>query len=79
MAALTSLDQADQLAQSRIDDRTWSNAHSQRDTNGKITIRFQRWLPNSGHANAITDVTAGTFDGMNQIGAWDETNQDNVT
>jgi hypothetical protein len=79
MAALTSLDQADGLVSSRINDRTWQNAYSMRKPNGTIAIRFQRWLPNSSQKNVVTDVTQGTFDSQNTIGAWDETTDDSTT
>jgi hypothetical protein len=78
MAALISLDQADVLCSSRIIDRTWVSAYSMRKQNGAIAIRFLRFMPNSAQKNVITDVTQGTFDTMNEIGAWDETTDDSV-
>jgi len=78
MASLVSLDQADGLCSSRIDDHTWSNAHSELDENGVIKIRFQRWLPNSDQDGTVTDTPEGTFDDQNTAGAWDETDQDDV-
>ena len=71
MSALISLDQADGLVSARVNDRTWVSAYSMRKQNGAIAIRFLRWLPNSNQKNVVTDVTQGTFDTMNQIGAWD--------
>ena len=78
MAALLSLDQADLLCQQRRDNRTSVEAYSMRKANGAIAIRFLRWMPNSNQLNVVTDVTQGTFDGQNQIGAWDETTDDSV-
>jgi hypothetical protein len=71
MAAFLTLQSADARAQSGVNSRIWVSAHSILDETGRIGIRVLRWLPNSGQLNAITDVTAGTFDGQNQIGAWD--------
>jgi hypothetical protein len=49
-----------------------------RKQNGAIAIRFLRWMPNSAQKNVVTDVTQGTFDSQNQIGAWDETTDDSI-
>ena len=78
MSALISLDQADGLVSARVNDRTWVSAYSMRKQNGAIAIRFLRWMPNSAQKNVVTDVTQGTFDSQNQIGAWDETTDDSI-
>jgi len=79
MAALTSLDQADTLCSSRINNRTWVSAYSMRKANGTIAIRFLRFMNTGGTGGYVTDVTQGTFDGMNQVGGWDETTDDSIT
>jgi len=74
MALLASLEAADARAVSLVAAGTWVVAHSLNDTGGggQASIRFMRYMN-------VTDVTEGTFDTMNEIGAWDITNQDNVT
>ena len=79
MAALASLQAADAICVTNMANKTWVEAYSERDKDGTIKIRFLRWINTAGENGPVTDVTSGTFDTMNEIGAWDETDQDNVT
>jgi hypothetical protein len=44
MAALATLEAAEARAREKVADGTWINAHSERDFNGVIKIRFQRYM-----------------------------------
>lgn len=63
MAAFTTMLQAEQRAKALTADNTWLYAHSARDFNGAIIVRFMRYTT---AAFALDE------------GRWIETDQDNV-
>ena len=72
MATFANIAAADARAQAKVADGTWIEAYSANRHDGQAIVRFLRKMD-------VTDVTAGTFDGMNKKGAWDETSSDSVT
>jgi len=81
MALFTTFAAAEGRAYAMMANNTWQIAFPILDQNagGQPGVRFLRWMNTLGQNSPLTDVTAGTFDTMNQIGAWDQTYQDNVT
>lgn len=69
MATFATLAAADARAISQRDAGVWVDAFSILDVVGQPSVRFLRYMN-------ITDVPAGTFDGMNEAGAWDQTKDD---
>jgi hypothetical protein len=80
MALFASFAAAEARAYAKMADQTWQIAYPILDgPGGQPSVRFLRWMSFTGDNQPLTDVTAGTFDKMNQIGAWDQTNDDAVT
>lgn len=72
MGAFASLLKAQERAVAKVDDGTWVQAYAQLNKDGNPSVRFLRYM-------SETETPAGTFDGMNKEGAWDETTLDTVT
>ncbi len=72
MATFASLLKAQERAVAKVADGTWIEAYSILKADGTPGVRFLRPLN-------VTPAPGGTFDGMNQEGAWDETTSDSVT
>jgi len=81
MALFASFAAAEARAYAKMADQTWQIAYPILDSSsgGQPAVRFLRWMSVTGDNQPSTDVTGGTFDKMNQIGAWDQTNDDSVT
>lgn len=72
MADFADLAEADARAQAKVLDGTWIEAYGELDKDGVPKVRFLRNM-------FITDVAAGTFDTMNEAGAWDESKSNTAT